>query len=120
MSLSAAGLAQIAYEASRAYCQVMGDNSAPDWTLGTPTQQQAVIDAVNAILSGKVTGPDEGHDTRTISKSAPPAAPWDWGVNPLAPKVISKTSVYGVSVLQQRVQDKVFFETVIALRDLGA
>src|SRR4051812_43239486 len=56
-----AAIAQVCYEANRAYCLTIGDDSQPAWRDSADWQVRSVINGVQSIVDGNVTGPGASH-----------------------------------------------------------
>ncbi|KKK57563.1 hypothetical protein LCGC14_3053210 [marine sediment metagenome] len=70
-------IAQVAYEANRAYCQSLGDYNQANWNFCDQWQRDTVINGVRAIERGVVTGPEQSHENWLEHKEN---EGWQWGI----------------------------------------
>lgn len=62
-------IAQIVHETNRAYCQTIGDDSQVAWADAPEWQRESAISGVDGILTGKITRPEESHESWLAEKS---------------------------------------------------
>ena len=59
--ISIQGIAKVAHEANRAYCQILGDNSQYPWHIAPDWQKDSAVSGVMSIQTGEITKPEESH-----------------------------------------------------------
>jgi hypothetical protein len=73
--MTAVQIARIVHEAGRAYSQSIDDNSDfpdVDWEMLHPLEQEALVEAVDDVMTGAVTSPEEfGPPERPFSDYTP-------------------------------------------------
>lgn len=108
-----AAIAQVCHSANAAYCQTLGDFSQPPFSEAPAWQVESASDGVEAILSGRVTSPEQSHMNWCREKWA---AGWRYGPtkDPEA-KVHPCLAPYEDLPLEQRRKDALFFAIVRAL-----
>lgn len=106
-------IAQVAHEANRAYCDSIGDTTASAWVDAPQWQIDSEMDGVVAVLSGKVTSPEESHRNWLEEKTRA-----GWGYGPVKDPALKQHPCY-VPYEQlpanQRMKDTLFFAIVRAL-----
>lgn len=63
-------IAAVAHEANRAYCQQIGDYSQVMWGSAPGWQRQSVIEGVKGIIEGRITRPEQSHESWMAQKVA--------------------------------------------------
>lgn len=56
-------IAQASHEVNRAYCERLGDHSQPHWEAAPEWQRESVRQGVRGILEGRITTPQESHES---------------------------------------------------------
>ena len=112
--LDSYSIARVTHEANRAYCEILGDNSQPDWYSAPGWQTQSAINGVEAILSGDIRSSEQSHESWMAQKMS---EGWTYG------KVKDPESKRHPCLVQfedlpepQKRKDYLFFSIVQALR----
>lgn len=110
--MKAADIAQIVHEANRAYCQTIGDTSQVAWADAPEWQRSSAIDGVTGILEGRITRPEQSHESWLAEKSR---TGWKFGPMKDADKKEHPCFVpYAQLPAEQQVKDAIFFAIVKA------
>lgn len=113
--MSTAQVARIVHEANRAYCQSTGDHSQPPWAQAPDWQKSSAMQGVDAILEGRVTRPEQSHESWLAEKTRD-----GWKYGPVKDPVTKKHPCfvpYPDLPLAQRLKDVIFFAIVRAILD---
>lgn len=106
-------IARIVHEANRAYCQTIGDNSQVAWSEAPDWQRSSAEDGVKGILSGRITRPEESHESWLAEKER---TGWKYGPVKDAEKKEHPCFVpYAQLPAEQQVKDALFFAIVRAI-----
>ncbi len=110
--MNALEIAKIAYEANRAYCQTIGDDSFSDWENAPEWQKETNLKGVTGILDGSITGPEKSHESWLEEKRR---TGWHYGPVKNAVKKEHPCFVdYRFLPAEQRIKDDIFFAIVKA------
>lgn len=116
MRLSDEQIAKVCHEQNRAYCEVQGDNTQPSWESAPAWQQESAVKGVQAIREGRVTNPEDSHNSWLAEKRE---AGWVYGeVKDPETKTHPCIVEYGELPAAQRVKDRLFLYTALALIEL--
>lgn len=106
-------IAMIAHEANRAYCLSIGDTSQPAWEHAPEWAIASARNGVQAILDGRVTRPEESHESWLLQKQRE-----GWTLGPVkdpAKKEHPCMVPYDQLPQTQQLKDHLFFNVVMAL-----
>lgn len=110
--LNSAILAAICHEVNAAYCRSIGDASQPAWLEAPEWQKSSAIAGVEGILGGRITKPEESHESWAAQKIADG---WKYGeVKDPEAKTHPCLVPYDQLPESQRVKDDLFFAVVRA------
>jgi len=110
------GIARIAHEANRAYCQELGDASQPAWEDAPTWQVRSAIDGVLFHLENPHAGPSGSHENWLKGKAQDG---WKYGPIKDPDKKEHPCYVpYDQLPLEQRLKDSIFTSIVHALTPL--
>ena len=105
-------IAQIVHEANRAYCQTINDESQVLWKDTPEWQKESAVDGVRNILCGRVTKPEQSHESWLAEKER---AGWKYGpVKNAETKEHPCFVPYAELPPEQQVKDAIFFAIVRA------
>ena len=105
-------IAKVAYEANRAYCQTLGDNTQLLWADSPPWQRATVVDGVLAIMDGRVSTPEDSHENWLSRKGE---EGWVYGeVKDVVKKIHPCMVSFADLPAWQRCKDVLFFSIVTA------
>lgn len=108
-------IARVVHEANRAYCQTIGDDSQPAWMDAPDWQRSSAIDGVSGILSGRITRPEQSHESWLAEKAR---TGWKYGpVKNTETKEHPCFVAYAELPPEQQTKDAIFFAIVEACRD---
>lgn len=106
-------IARIVHEANRAYCEATGDYSQRAYDASPGWQKESARAGVEGVLSGKITMPEQAHDSWLAQKEKDG---WTFGSVKDADKKEHPCMVpYDSLPAAQRVKDALFFGIVNAL-----
>lgn len=106
-------VAQVAHEANRAYCRVIGDNSQVPWDEAPSWQRESAIHGVEAIREGRTKVPSDSHTSWSAEKLA---AGWTYGpVKDAEAKTHPCLVPFEELPKEQQLKDALFFAVVTAL-----
>jgi hypothetical protein len=113
--MNAPQIAQIVHEANRAYCRTLGDLSQVPWDEAPEWQRESAINGVEGILSGRITKPEQSHESWLAEKER---TGWKYGpVKDAAKKEHPCFVPYDELPATQQVKDAIFFAIVTACAD---
>ena len=110
-------IAQVAYEANRAYCQTIGDYSQDPWTYCEQWQRDTVMNGVRAIDRGIVTKPEQSHENWLEHKEE---KGWSYGPEKNSNKALGALThpcmvPFNELPHEQKMKDHLFFAIVTTL-----
>lgn len=76
-TITIAGIARVAHEVNRAYCQSQGDDSQPPWDQAPQWQKDSAINGVRFHIENPNAGPEASHENWLKEKQA---AGWTFGL----------------------------------------
>lgn len=110
--MTPADIAHIVHEANRAYCATIGDASQPPWADAMDWQRSSAVDGVEGILAGRITRPEESHESWLAEKAR---TGWTYGpVKNPETKEHPCCVPYDDLPAAQQVKDAIFFAIVRA------
>ena len=110
--MTAAAIAQIVHEANRAYCETLGDRSQVSWDDAPDWQRDSAIDGVEGILAGRITKPEQSHESWLAEKAR---TGWKYGAVKNAETKEHPCFVpYADLPPEQQMKDAIFFAIVRA------
>jgi len=103
-------IARVCHEANRGWCAANGDLSQPAWDDAPEWQRESAVLGVTGILEGRITRPEESHESWLAQKVADG---WVYGEvkNPAA-KQHPCMVAYAEIPEDQRQKDAIFFGVV--------
>ena len=105
-------IAQIVHEANRAYCETLGDYTQVSWSAAPELQRLSATNGVEGIRSGRITRPEESHESWLAEKSR---TGWKYGpVKDADTKEHPCFVPYAELPPEQQVKDAIFFAIVRA------
>lgn len=105
-------LAKVVHEANRAYCQALGDESQVSWDDAPEWQRASAVNGVEGILTGKITRPEESHESWLAEKER---TGWKYGpVKNAETKEHPCFVPYAELPANQQTKDAIFFAVVRA------
>lgn len=108
------GIARVAHEVNRAYCQALGDNSQPAWEDAPDWQRESAITGVQFHLANPEAGPDHSHNNWLAQKAADG---WKYGeVKNPAMKEHPCFLPYDQLPVEQKAKDYLFRAVVHAMK----
>lgn len=108
-----AGVARVAHEVNRGYCDSIGDHSQKPWNEAPDWQKQSAIAGVKFVKANPHAGPAASHEAWLAEKRE---AGWKYGpVKNVETKEHPCFVPYSELPLEQRVKDYLFQATVRAL-----
>lgn len=117
MSMSAEQIAQVCHAANRAVQEIQQDptiSTSPIWPVLDAETKASAIDGVEAILSGRVTSPEESHANWRLFKEQ---HGWNYGpIKDEGAKTHPLLVPYSELPEPQRVKDALFWGIIQALR----
>ena len=117
MRMSPIQIAEIAHEANRKYCQLLGDNSQPRWADAPQWQKDSALVGVEAIQSGRVQKPSDSHESWLKQKEVDG---WSYGpLKDLERKEHPCFVPYDKLPQEQKMKDYIFFSVVSALLEMN-
>ena len=106
-------IAAVCHDANRTYCLALGDTSQLPWTDAPPWQRESAIKGVVGILEGRITRPEQSHESWLDEKRA---TGWIYGPTKDADLKQHPCMVpYEQLPPEQRRKDALFFAVVKAL-----
>jgi hypothetical protein len=106
-------IAAMIHEASRVYCQSMGDTSQVHWPDAPGWQRAPALEGVRSILAGAVATPEQSHEAWIAQKLADG---WCYGPQKDAEAKTHPCLVpYAELPPSQRAKDALFFAVVNAM-----
>lgn len=106
-------IARIVHEANRAYCQTQEDFSQLPWDQAPEWQRSSAVDGVEGILSGRITKPEQSHESWLAEKTRT-----GWTYGPVKDADLKQHPCfvpYAELPPSQQVKDSLFFSIVRAL-----
>ena len=109
-------IARVCHEANAAYCISLGDSSQPHWVDAPEWQIDSAIAGVEAIVEGRVTSPEQSHESWLEHKRADG---WIYGPDK-NPELKQHPCMvpYAELPAEQRAKDALFNAIVFVLKPL--
>jgi len=109
-------IAKICHQANKAYCEIIGDSSQPDWEDAPDWQRESALDGVRFHL-GSNTTPEMSHENWMKLKEADG---WAWGPEKDPEKKAHPCMVPFCELpVEQQMKDKLFHSIVQAFKEIS-